>query len=255
MAPAVPAELVAKMQRAEEHTMALLVENTDEYFQSAAYSIAIEPDDAAGLEHTVYIAFAEALPPIFAIRIGEALYQLRSLLDHTVMLLSDVPPTSRETEFVIAKSPESFEAMRYRLSRIRSPEARSFIEAVQPFRERNGLADSALWVLHELFMADKHRRLLLTLAGSHGSKRIPIYPGVRNISFVSGALQPDATGRAVLARLTLLEPKPQIELDIRPQLTVAFGDEPVAKDRIALDVLDEAMRFTTFVVGQLCRYL
>ena len=62
MAPAVPAELVAKMQRAEEHTMALLVENTDEYFQSAAYSIAIEPDDAAGLEHTVYIAFAEALP-------------------------------------------------------------------------------------------------------------------------------------------------------------------------------------------------
>jgi len=235
--------------------MALLVENTDEYFQSAAYSIVIEPDDADGLEHTAYITFAEPLPPIFAIRIGEALYQLRSVLDHTVMMLSDVSPTSRETEFVIAKSAESFEAMRYRLSKISSSEARSFIDAVQPFREARGLADSPLWVLHELFMADKHRRLLLTQAGSYGSRRLPIYPWVRTISFVSGALRTDATGRAVLANLTLLEPQPSIDLDVRPMLTVAFADEPVATDRIALDVLDEALRFTAFVVGQLCRYL
>lgn len=68
-------------------------------------------------------------------------------------------------------------------------------------------------------------------------------------------MKPDSTGRAVLARLTLLEPKPQVVLDIRPQLTVAFADEPVARDRIVLDVLDEAMRFTNFVVGQLAQYL
>jgi hypothetical protein len=104
-------------------------------------------------------------------------------------------------------------------------------------------------------MADKHRRLLLTQAGSHGSKRIPIYPGVRTIKFVSGALRADASGRAVLARLTMLEPTTHIELDIRPQLTVAFADEPVARDRLALEVLDEAMRFTMFVVGQLAQYL
>ena len=241
--------------------MALLVENTDAYFEAAGYQVAIEPDDAAGLEHTIYITFAEPLPPIFAIRIGEALYQLRSVLDHTVMLLSDVPPTSRETEFVITDDADSFygrngkRPLNRRLDKIRSPEARSLIEAVQPFREARGPADSPLWVLHELFMADKHRRLLLTQAGSHGSKRIPIYPGVRTIEFVSGALRPDPTGRAVLAKLTLLEPAAHIELDIRPQLTVAFADEPVARDRIALDVLDEAMRFTVFIVGQLAQYL
>ena len=43
-------ELSAKIQRAQEHIMTLLVENIDEYFQSAAYSIAIEPNDATGLE-------------------------------------------------------------------------------------------------------------------------------------------------------------------------------------------------------------
>jgi hypothetical protein len=241
--------------------MTLLVENTDEYFQSAAYSIAIEPNDAAGLEHTVYITFAEPLPPSFAIRIGEALYQLRSALDHAVMLLSDVPPTSRETEFVITDNADSFygrngkRALSTRLSKIRSPEARSFIEAVQPFRASKGAANSPLWVLHELFMADKHRRLLLTQAGSHGSRRIPIYPGVRNIRFVSGALKPDASGRAVLATLTLLEPRPRIDLDIRPMLTVAFAGEPVATDRIVFDVLEEAHQFTGFVVGQLAQFL
>ena len=46
----VPVELSAKIQRAQEHIMTLLVENIDEYFQSAAYSIAIEPNDATGLE-------------------------------------------------------------------------------------------------------------------------------------------------------------------------------------------------------------
>jgi len=58
-----------------------------------------------------------------------------------------------------------------------------------------------------------------------------------------------------LAKLTLLEARRRIELDILPQLTVAFADGPVARDRIALEVLDGAMRFTTFVVGQLCQYL
>ena len=38
-------ELSVKILRAQEHIMTLLVENTDEYFQSAAYSIAVEPND------------------------------------------------------------------------------------------------------------------------------------------------------------------------------------------------------------------
>lgn len=39
-------------------------------------------------------------------------------------------------------------------------------------------------------MADKHRRLLLTQAGSHGSRRFPIYSGVRRISSTSGPCWP-----------------------------------------------------------------
>jgi len=38
-------------------------------------------------------------------------------------------------------------------------------------------------------------------------------------------------------------------------LTIAFADEPVAQDRIAFDVLDEVLRFTSFVVGHLCQFL
>ena len=127
---------------------------------------------------------------------------------------------------------------------------------MQPFNQHSGnLADNALWVLHELFMADKHRRLLLTQAASHGSRRVPIYSGVREIHFTSGALLPDDRNRTVLAKMTLTELRHQFDLDIEPMLTVAFADEPVAQNRIALDVLDEALRFTSFVVGTLCKYL
>lgn len=117
--------------------------------------------------------FHESLPQIFAIRTGEALYQLRSVLNHVVMLLSDVPPEDRSTEFVITLDRESFNGdsgkrrLSKRLDAIREPRARSFIEAVQPFNQVNGdPANDPLWVLHELFMADKHRRLLLLRPGA-----------------------------------------------------------------------------------------
>jgi hypothetical protein len=64
-----------------------------------------DQDPASARAHTAYITFTEPLPPTFAMRTGEALYQLRSVLDHTVMMLSDVSPDSRATEFVIANSP------------------------------------------------------------------------------------------------------------------------------------------------------
>lgn len=78
-------------------------------------------------------------------------------------------------------------------------------------------------------MADKHRRLLLTQAGSHGSRVIPVYPGV---NFTTGALRPDTGGRARLANLTLTDPRQYVDLDLAPMLTIAFADEPVARDKI-----------------------
>src|SRR5260370_1536030 len=261
MVSGMPLELSVKLQRAQEQIMTLLVENTDQYFNKKPYEITIEPDDKTGLTHTAYISFTEPLPPTFAIRIGEALYQLRSTLDHTVTMLSDVRPDSRVTEFVITDDRESFDGigkprLSKRLDAIQAPGARSFIEAVQPFNQHScNPVDNALWVLHELFMADKHRRLLLTQAASHGSRRVPIYSGVREIHFTSGALLPDNRNRSVLAKMALTESRRQFDLDIEPMLTVAFADEPVAQNRIALDVLDEALRFTPFVSATLCKYL
>lgn len=257
-----PRELAVKIERAQEHAAALLVENMEQYFGTRPYKIVIEPDDSGYLGHTAYITFSEPLPPIFAARTGEALYQLRSVLDHAVMLLSDVPPDSRATEFVITNSRESFHGLAGkrrlsdRLDAIRSPEARSFIEAVQPFNRVSADPDaSPLWVLHELFMADKHRRLLLTQAGSHGSRVIPVYPGVKTISFATGALRPDTGGRARLANLTLTDPRQHVDLDLAPILTIAFADEPVARDKIVSSVLDDIIRFTAFVVSRLCEHL
>jgi hypothetical protein len=127
---------------------------------------------------------------------------------------------------------------------------------VQPFNQvRSDPDGSPLWVLHELFMADKHRRLLLTQAGSHGSRVIPVYAGVKTISFTTGALRPDAAGRAPLASLTLTEPRQHVDLDLSPMLTIAFADEPAARDKIVIDVLDDIIHFTAFVVSHLCAYL
>src|SRR5260370_26284860 len=98
MVSGMPLELSVKLQRAQEHIMTLLVENTDQYFNKKPYEITIEPDDKTRLTHTAYISFTEPLPPTFARRIGDAPYQLRSTLDHTVTTLSDVRPAIRRTK-------------------------------------------------------------------------------------------------------------------------------------------------------------
>jgi len=108
-------------------------------------------------------------------------------------------------------------------------------------------------MLHELFMTDKHRRLVLTQAGTHGSRIIPIYPGVREINFTSGALRRDDRNRSSLAKILLIEPN--LNLDIDLQLTVAFADEPVAQDQIVHTVLDRLLRHTAFIIDRLCGYL
>lgn len=98
-------------------------------------------------------------------------------------MLPKVSPSSRDIEFVIIDDRDRFHGApgKPRLSKrdaIRSPRARSFIDAVQPFREASGNpADHPPWILHELLTAGKHCRLLLTQAAFRGSRRIPIYPG------------------------------------------------------------------------------
>ena len=58
-----------------------------------------------------------------------------------------------------------------------------------------------------------------------------------------------------MANLTLTDSRQHVDLDLAPILTIAFADEPVARDKIVFNVLDDIIRFTAFVVSRLCEHL
>jgi hypothetical protein len=258
-----PVELELKLERAQHH-LVRLSEEIEDFFAPNPYMIKTEVR-REGLMHVAYITFTEPLPHAFSIRIGECLYQLRSVLDHTVRMLSDVPDNSRSDEFVISNDRRRFyegiddrSPLIERLNAIRRPEARSFIEAVQPCNRASGKpTEHYLWVLHELFMADKHRRLLLTQAATHGSRALPVYPGLGpyKAEFRRGGLGPGAGNRAKLATISLETAMPSVDIEFHPALTIAFAEHDIARNAFVIETLDNVWRFTAFVVGKLAEYI
>ena len=117
------------------------------------------------------------VPPFFSIVAGEALYQLRSALDHLVYQLivakTNAPPTFNSAFPIIGNgklvkkkwvsAAELYEIQTSRLKQDISSTALGFLLALQPFRRRAAYEDDPLWALSELNNTDKHRLLNLTV--------------------------------------------------------------------------------------------
>ncbi len=107
------------------------------------------------------------LPPaLWAVIVGEILYDLRSALDHLawqLVLQNGGTPTSK-TEFPIFKDEIKFKSDAPRKVRGMSDAMKAAIQALQPYIAGENPKDAAmqkLWVLHELTNIDKHQTLHL----------------------------------------------------------------------------------------------
>jgi len=107
--------------------------------------------------------------PMWGVRIGEVVHNLRSALDHIVWQLvvmnTGKPPTVTKTQFPIFQHEAGFRDRGLKLLQGVSKDATDMIEAEQPFRTGEGIKSPRH--LHELSNIDKHRTLHVTGAMVH----------------------------------------------------------------------------------------
>ena len=122
-------------------------------------------------------------PPLISVLIGEALYHLRSVLDHLACDLTELnkKPVDSHTEFPIFDKGDAFRnpmtgqltrAITQRIGGVH-PAKQAIIEGEQPFeRFKANPHDDPLWTLYELSNFDRHQALHATSAFERECHRV-----------------------------------------------------------------------------------
>src|SRR5262249_28235966 len=104
-------------------------------------------------------------PPLrLSLLIGDGIHNLRSALDHLAwqLVVANHSTPNSETGFPISDLPKNFKSLLHQRLGAASSQAKAVCEGLQPYRG----GKDALWRLHRLDIADKHR-LLIPVALAH----------------------------------------------------------------------------------------
>ncbi len=221
----------------------------------------------------VYIKSIKKIPDRLAIIAGDALFNLRSALDHLAMafwLNAGNHGNCRHVSFPIASSASRYRAESDRRMKDFDFNAKKAIDVIQPYQGGNG---HSLWVLNELNNIDKHR-LLLTVAMSmqpfnHGEaanrhlKRLG-HPeaNFRDLYIVQkkdGDLmdcisykQPNVLYAIKSGDVITGFPKDSdYYKDVKPIFEVAFDESQVGDGDTGVKTLNDLLEFVTKVINQL----
>lgn len=174
------------------------------------------------------------VPLEIALPLGDCLQNMRSALDHLVcqLTIANNKGPNRATAFPVwHDEPEPDERKKF-LSPIQKIDlrAQALIEDMQPFQNGKGeLADTYLWVLHELNNADKHRLLHPTefwIVTNGCQVLLPDGSKIEPLEFIDrGPLKQDA----VIARFEwepLAAEDGEMDMQIDATFDVAFAEPP-----------------------------
>jgi hypothetical protein len=161
---------LAKLRRAREH-----VDELEGYIGSRlrgqTYHLAHQ-FDADSRVYKLLFEEPPAMPPEFGVRIGDAVHNLRSALDHLVWQLIRAngrnpkqQPASPQFPIYAAKPVPRDDWDPWARIEWVSPPARTFIEGFQPYQPGNGGIDDPLAVLQKLSNRDKHRVIVPVYLG------------------------------------------------------------------------------------------
>ena len=179
----------AKIDRARNQVIALSAD-IDELCANIRQAIVHEIDTDAGEQKWVYRAAAPEVPIEWSIRVGEILYNLRSVLDHLVwqlVLASGNKPTRFNQFPILDEAEEWTRASTARGLRGVSDENKEMVRNLQPFNPFLQLPVDGKYrpcnaqvfrTLRDLCNIDKHRHLNLILAVTTGIE--PIVFGVNH---------------------------------------------------------------------------
>lgn len=181
----------SKIERANEHIKNLEIE-TAEYLQTNKCSFPQHYDSASD-ELVLSFANVPVLPLRFSIIVGEAIYQLRSSLDHLVWDLcqfNNGTPASN-SGFPIFKSLDGYKSRGEPMIQGVAASAKARIHSLQPLH-RPAPTEDALWILREMNNTDKHK--LIFVAQAHTGDRV-------HVSFPDGITSRSPTNDFRLMRI------------------------------------------------------
>lgn len=153
--------LWAKIDRAKHHISEF--ETRLRKFQaSRPYSLDCREDKETG-DMVVYLEIREHPPTELSLIAGDAIHQLRSVLDHLACRLVEANSGGpiAKTAFPVFETAAKYRAMKPQSISGISQEAVKLIESVQPYQR----GYEALWSLYTLDNYDKHRVVLVAAMG------------------------------------------------------------------------------------------
>jgi hypothetical protein len=159
-----------KIGRAEAH-LADIDQSIKAALDPDLYCIRVEYDPETA-KHVYRVHDLPTPDPIWSVRVGEILFNLRSALDHLAwqLVLLDGGDPGEETQFPIRDTPfnKKGDLVRVDLTpRIKSPQILAALDECQPYQgalgEPHPISQNFLWRLRLLNNFDKHRLLLVAV--------------------------------------------------------------------------------------------
>ena len=171
-------------------------------------------------QHTSRLSIHEHPPLDWSVRLGEAIHNLRSALDHTVsqLALHHLGYHVDSASFPIFSDPRKFQAEGRLQLRDVSDHARSVIESLQPFKASSPRAP-VLWYINQIWKRDQNREIRLQPAIAHDIYTLTVDPPDPNprVTIVEG-LKEDG---AMLATVDFGKPMPEMRVVLEPALYIA----------------------------------
>jgi hypothetical protein len=241
-----------KVERAKQHIHELRT-ILGEFFESEPYVVGVDKEAQPG--KNVYKVVRVSCPPLsVAVVAGDAVHSLRSALDHLfcALVVQNGKTINRADQFPIADSAKLFKTGGIPKIRGRvSDDALKLIERVKPY----GGGNEALWRLHRLDIADKHRALYVVGSAYRGVARF-----MPRITLASGEKIDPAEAFPNLYlrpadRLFPLKEGDELfivppEYDNNPKFSfqLAFSEPGVVEGEPVVEALDELVGATEHVI-------
>jgi hypothetical protein len=243
-----------KIDRARQHC-AEFERAANAWLETKPYRFRTDFDPATNVR-VIRLSQAPIVPLGLCAIIGDALHNLRSALDHLIYRIAalesrqDPPPKAGKLAFPICVTKEGFDHRRQWLGDISNP-MRASLEEFQPFRTHPANPrESALWILDELDIVDKHQDFPLVLIQI--GDRLVLKPSGPGIS-IHGLAAPRPL-EANAEFLVYSSEDPAVSLEFDPTFEIAFARSDVLPEGHAVGAaLETLARNVETVVGSVGR--
>lgn len=231
-----------------------------EWFKNGAHythRIDVDPDDPS---RCLLKISADQIPisPL-SLAIGDIIQNIRSSLDHVAYSLASAytqplqDQSAHNSQFpiigdenrrgVAGQGPTIFQQNATRSLSCVDPAARSFIEGVQPYHRGSNFKKHPLWQLQYLSNVDKHR--VLHIGAAYAASYTVTACTVSGVFDNQPGIVTQDTIVAHLGSVTPIDPSASTEMQVVPNMTVAFADGELC-NHFVVDTLASIVQF----VGQ-----